>query len=124
MPFDWNNFLSLAEQLAANDNEASKRTAISRAYYCAFNLALARVGPRPRGERRTHQWCWAQYTRTPDLTCQRLGNTGFRLKRMREEADYDGTQNPRLDEEAQRMLEDARQFLADLSTLDLRYPRP
>ena len=29
MPFDWNDFLSLAEQLATGTDEASKRTAIS-----------------------------------------------------------------------------------------------
>jgi hypothetical protein len=33
MPFDWNDFLSLARQLARSADEASKRTAKSRAYY-------------------------------------------------------------------------------------------
>jgi len=42
MPFDWNKFLSLAQQLATSSDEACKRTAISRAYYCVFNLAFAR----------------------------------------------------------------------------------
>lgn len=127
MPFDWKNFLSLAEVLAANNDDASKRTAISRAYYCVYNLAFARaettVRPKPRGER-YHQWCWNQYKRTVDPTCQQLGNTGERMKRLRVKADYLATDNPQLNDEAKRMLEDARQFLADLAALDPIYPRP
>ena len=68
MPFDWNDFLSLAQRLAASTDEASKRTAISRAYYCAFILAFERAesaGCRyPRGEG-YHQWCWRKYSRPP-----------------------------------------------------------
>jgi len=128
MPFDWNNFLSLAEQLALNDDEASKRTAISRAYYCIFNLAYARaelsVGPRPGGERSSHQWCWRQYKGTENQTCVKLGNAGDRLKRMRVEADYNPTVILRLDDEVERTLLDAQEFLADLATLDPQYPRP
>ena len=127
MPFDWTNFLTLAEELATKTDKASKRTAISRAYYCVFNLAFARaqsrVGLRPK-DAPSHQWCWQQYTGTLDPACQQLGNTGDRLKRMRVKADYRDTDIPRLDGEVQRMLEDAHQFLADLATLDPKYPRP
>jgi hypothetical protein len=37
--FDWSDYLTLAKQLATNADEASKRAAISRAYYAAFGLA-------------------------------------------------------------------------------------
>jgi len=127
MPFDWNNFLTLAHELATKMDEASKRTAISRAYYCVFNLALARaeskVGPRPQ-KVPSHQWCWDQYISTPNLTCRQLGNTGDRMKRMRAKADYVATDNPRLDDEVQRMLQEAHEVLADLAALDPKYPRP
>ena len=127
MPFDWTDFLTLAEELATKTDEASQRTAISRAYYCVFNLASARaqskVGPRPKNAP-SHQWCWDQYISTPNLTCRQLGNTGDRMKRMRVDADYTAAKIPRLDDEVQRMLEDAHQFLADLATLDPKYPRP
>jgi hypothetical protein len=127
MPFDWTNFLTLAEELATKTDEASQRTAISRAYYCVFNLAFARAestaGRRPRGAH-GHQWCWEQYTQTPDVACAQLGVTGDRMKRMRVDADYTAAKIPRLDDEVQRMLEDAHQFLADLATLDPKYPRP
>src|SRR5712691_8074455 len=93
MPFDWNNFLVLADELATRvDDEASKRTAISRAYYCMFNLAFARAestaGPYP-GDQSSHNWCWGKYQATPDPTCQQLGNDGQRMKRLRVNADYD-----------------------------------
>jgi hypothetical protein len=127
MPFDWNDFLTLADELATKLDEAPKRTAISRAYYCVFNLAFARAesttGRRPRGAHR-HQWCWDQYTKTPDRTCAQLGVTGDRMKRLRVDADYKAAKIPRLNEEVQRMLEDAHQFLADLAALNPQYPRP
>jgi uncharacterized protein (UPF0332 family) len=125
MPFDWHNFLTLAEELAAGFDEASKRTAISRAYYCVFNLAVARavskVGPRPK-DTPSHQWCWDQWTLDP--ACRQLGNTGDRMKRMRHKADYNPKDNPRMDDDVRRMLEEAHQFLAALAALDPEYPRP
>lgn len=127
MPFDWNDFLTLANELATKVDDACKRTAISRAYYCVFNLASARaeskVGPRPR-DLPSHQWCWDQYISTPDLTCRQLGNTGDRMKRLRTRADYKAEEIRRLDDEVQRTLQDARHFLAVLAALDPRYPRP
>ena len=127
MSFDWKEFLSLAEELSANAGEAANRTAISRAYYCAFNFAFARaestVGKKP-WDVASHKWCWEQYKRTSNSLCRRLGNAGDRMKRMRVNADYSKTDMPRLNEEVQRILEDARQFLSDLNALDLKYPRP
>ena len=127
MSFDWNDFLTLAHDLAAKIDDASQRSAISRAYYCVFNLASARaeskVGPRPRGVP-THQWCWEQYLSTPDLTCRQLGVAGDRMKRMRVMADYKAAEIPRLQTEVQRMLQDAHQLLTALAALDPQYPRP
>jgi hypothetical protein len=34
--FDWNDFKTLAEELKERDDEASKRTAISRIYYATY----------------------------------------------------------------------------------------
>lgn len=128
MPFDWKDFLSLARRLATStDDEASQRTAISRAYYCVFNLAFARaegtVGPKPR-DASYHQWCWDQYTGTNDRACKQLGNTGQRMKARRVRADYKDADIRRLDDEVQRNLEDARGFLAALLALNPRYPLP
>lgn len=129
MPFDFHNFLILAEHLANRNDEASKRTAISRAYYSVYHLAFERaqrtVGPFPKNAGKgNHQWCWDQYTTTPDLTSRRLGTHGDRMKRLRVKADYKKDDIRRIDDEVQRVLQDARQFSADILALDPRYPRP
>lgn len=127
MAFDWNDFLSLAEQLAGSEDDASKRTAISRAYYCVFNFAFARaqktVGRKPRNAS-YHQWCWDQYTGTNDRACKQLGNTGQRMKARRVRADYKEADIHRLDDEVRRVLEDARWFLGALAVLNSEYPFP
>ena len=38
--FNWNRYLMLAKRLAASEDEADLRTAISRAYYAAFHIAI------------------------------------------------------------------------------------
>lgn len=125
MPFDWNNYLTLAEHLSARPDEASKRTAISRAYYCVFNLAFDRAestaGPHPSGEP-YHSWCWSKYEETPDGSCRQLGMEGSRMARRRVKADYEPANIPRLDDQVRRMLEEARQFRTDLAALNPRYP--
>lgn len=127
MPFDWNEYLTLAEELAPRADEASKRSAISRAYYCVFNLAFARAqstaGPRPPGEH-SHKWCWTKYQNGPDPFCSQLGLDGDRMHERRVKADYEAAQNPRLNDEVRRMLQEARQFRADLAALAARYPLP
>jgi uncharacterized protein (UPF0332 family) len=124
MPFDWNDFLTLAEELARRGDEASKRSAISRAYYAVYHRALARVvqrsGPCPQGQA-SHTWCWSKYQATNDLSCKELGNAGSRMKRRRQAADYNDN-IPRLDDQVQDMLEDARKFPADLAGLNARFP--
>jgi len=36
MPFDWNTYKDLAEELRLRNDEASKRSAISRLYYSVY----------------------------------------------------------------------------------------
>src|SRR6266571_2146542 len=101
MPFDWKDFLSLAQQLASSTEEASKRTAISRAYYCAFNLAFERaelVGCRYPGREGYHQGCWRKYSETPDFSCQKIGAEGKRMLKLRVRADYEAGEIRRLDD--------------------------
>ncbi len=127
MPFDWNEYLVLARKLAAANDEASKRSAISRAYYFVFNLAFERAesttGGFPGGET-THKWCWDRYESTPDANCRRLGIEGARMKRLRVKADYKASDIPRLDDEVRRTLAGAQAFRANLNALNSRYPLP
>ena len=138
MPFDFNEFLTLAEELARRNDEASKRSSISRAYYTVYHLAFPRaetnVGPyrTRRGATRlpqhknmpAHAWCWQQYIDTNDIDCGQLGVDGNRMKIRRHTADYDSRDIPSLDAEVQRQLEDARQFQADIAALNQQFPRP
>ena len=41
--FAWSEYLTLAQHLAQQEDEASQRTAISRAYYAAFHVARRHV---------------------------------------------------------------------------------
>lgn len=41
--FDWAGYLSLADYLASRPDEAARRSAISRAYYYVYNIALRRA---------------------------------------------------------------------------------
>ena len=126
MPFDWMEYLSLAQRLAVNGDEASKRTAISRAYYFIFNLAYARAenncGRKPVGPPGTHAWCWQKFSGNRVLACRALGIEGDRLKRLRHYADYKSRDIPRLDDVCNRMLTDVQQFHADLVALDPALP--
>lgn len=127
MPFDWNEYLVLARKLATAGDEASKRSAISRAYYSIFNAAFARAeltaGRFPGGET-SHKWCWDRYDRTPDAACRALGIDGTRMKRWRVRADYKASDIPRLDEEVRRILAKAQQFRTSLDALNPRFPLP
>jgi len=127
MSFDWNEYLVLARQLAAANDDASKRSAISRAYYFVFNIAFARAedtAGRHPGSESFHKWCWDKYRKTPDVNCQQLGIDGDRMKRRRVRVDYKSADIPRLDDEVRRMLQEAQQFRVSLDALNRRYPLP
>jgi len=126
MPFDWMEYLRLAQTLAANGDEASKRTAISRAYYFVFNLAYARVedncGRKPPGPPGIHAWCWEKYSSNRQAVCRALGIEGSRLKRLRHDADYKKNDIRRLDDVCNRMLTDVQRFHADFVNMDPALP--
>ena len=138
MPFDFNEFLTLAVELALRNDEASKRSSISRAYYTVYHLAFPKaettVGPyrRRRDATRlqrhrdlsTHAWCWQQYIDTNDVDCTQVGVNGDRMKKRRHTADYQSQDYANLDAEVQRQIEDARQFQADIAALGGLLPRP
>jgi len=126
MPFDFNEFLVLAQELGARTDEASKRSAISRAYYTAYHLAVRRAEANvgPFNGHSKHNWCWEQYTKTKDPDTQQIGIDGGRMKRRRHIADYNAANSPNLDIEVQRQIEDALQLQADIAALDPRYPHP
>jgi len=92
--FDWDEYLQLAEELHERDSdflrEASKRTAISRAYYAAFHEALQyapnRVQSAPRDK---HRKLIDHYKQAPTQTERTVGRQLERLRDNRNAADYE-----------------------------------
>jgi hypothetical protein len=123
-PFDWSNYLMLADELGSRLEEAALRSAVSRAY--VYHLALDRAernGFAPiRGES-THIQLWRLFKKSPEPTCVNLAEIALRLKEKRERADYNNS-FIRLADEIQPLLTDARTFAAMLSSLAPRHPNP
>jgi uncharacterized protein (UPF0332 family) len=125
-PFDWSQYLRLAEELAKRPEESAQRSALSRAYYYVYHLALQRA--RANGFTRldgesTHKQLWRNFNDSPEPDCRKLAELAGRLKQKRERADYDD-QYMRLAEEIPEMLLDAQNFAARLQRLNPRHPNP
>jgi|ERR1019366_6781301 uncharacterized protein (UPF0332 family) len=118
MSFDWNEYLQLARQLGGMAGGAARRSSVSRAYYCAFHaasLALKanKVVMNPRYERDRHLRVWNIYIDSAKKDCRRIGNTGQRLKLVRQEADYEPDGNFS-DVRVQRCITEAATLVADV----------
>ena len=90
-PFDWDDFLRLAVRQARSPKEATRRTAISRAYYAVYHAASAfirRKGLHPAASRLTHEIVWKILTADPDPNRAAVGVRGDLLKKVRVDADY------------------------------------
>jgi uncharacterized protein (UPF0332 family) len=87
--FEWDDFLELADRLAAGPaDEAAARTAISRAYYAAFHAGrefLASSGIDADMSRRAHQ----QVRQVLQARDAGLGDVLGQLHDWRKQADYD-----------------------------------
>ena len=124
--FDWSEYLKLAEELAARKEEACLRSALSRAYYYVYNLALTRAVQNGfasvQGES-TNGQLWRLYSQSPDHECIVLGQIALRIKGKREKADY-GSVYPRIAEEVPQVLLEAQDFANRLGKLSPRHPNP
>ena len=125
-PFDWSEYFRLADELGRREDEASLRSAISRAYYYVYHLALARAEANAYrtlpGEGK-HMQLWRVFSTSPEPDCQKLAVIAARLKEKRERADYE-SYYARIAEEVPVLLADAREFAALLGRLPGRHPDP
>ena len=93
MPFDWRDYLILADGLVGMTAESAKRSAISRAYYAAFHKAEEVYSNnhaaylQTRGTQ-SHYDVWNWFESHPALSYKKIGTAGKNLKRRREDADY------------------------------------
>jgi len=125
MAFDWIEYLNLATELSTHPDEASQRTAVSRAYYFAYNIAkdraIANQYSQPE-DGSSHDNLWALYNRNSSSDgCKRLALLGGRMKRKRVIADY-RQHFSRINEELAGVLEDARECHVIMKTLEHKYP--
>ncbi len=126
MPFDWSQYLVLATELGARPDEASIRTALSRAYYYVYHIALIRAQSNDfvlKLDDFTHAQLWLLFSESPEPACQRLAAIANRMKERRVRADYKST-FPRIAEEVPGTLADAQTFVAGLQRLPARHPQP
>lgn len=91
--FDWSEYLVLAKELAACEAEAQRRSSISRAYYSAFCSArdwLVKHDSNFRipNDGESHAAVWKYFEQAPDRRKVQVGREGFKLKRSRQDADY------------------------------------
>lgn len=117
MTFTWPTFLDLAEDLLLDD-EAARRTAVSRAYYAVFHAARRRRA-RDLGFESTrtvgHQDLWEHFKKS--AVTKQLGFSGERLLKRRQKADYD--LSPAWDmPNARAAVDDARRLLRELEVMD------
>lgn len=91
MPYDFREFLALAEELARRDSEAAHRSAISRAYYAVYHESFRSAVARTQ----RLQDFWGQHKRFWDEMKRRepalatIAEAGEALRQVRSSADYD-----------------------------------
>lgn len=90
--FDWYAYFELAQELAEREDEACRRSAVSRAYYAVYCNArnrldlLGEFAPEKGSE---HAHVWDTFEQGPEKERVRIGQIGRRLREVRNRADYD-----------------------------------
>ena len=92
--FGWSDFLELARELGERDDEASLRSAVSRAYYATFNTArqvLDHLDPdySMMRSRDSHQEVWNRVQNLRRRQAKTAHRSGRSLLSKRKVADYD-----------------------------------
>ena len=121
MIFDWAKYLVLAEELAMrSSDEASLRSAVSRAYYAAFCIARNRLlqeGEEIPKTGEAHTTVWTKYRFSAQKHLKDVGTTGDRLRRSRNKADYDD-ELPDISAMVEDAIAKARRLLHSLGAVD------
>jgi hypothetical protein len=123
---NWDDFISFAGDMAGEPSEALQRSAISRAYYGAFNLARRWVEAHvePIENRAAHKQVWRAFKRperaseSTRLKWKLVGDLGDTLRLLRNQADY-ADELPDLDRHAPEAVARAKRILALLAELKL-----
>jgi len=116
MTFNWEGYVSLAEDLASSTDEARLRSCISRAYYGVFCIARNAKGYKDYKSKKGESIHWTviqSYKTSSQIKEQDIGRILDKLRRSRNDADYkeDKPINSGL---AQRAIHSAKQILASM----------
>ena len=90
-PFAYREFFALAEELALREDQAARRTALSRAHYAVLGVALRAL---PAAEQaqispgQVHERTWTAYALAEAVTSRQVAGIGYRLRALRRRADY------------------------------------
>jgi hypothetical protein len=123
----WGDYVVLAGSLAGSEFESAKRSAISRAYYGAFNAARRRLEAQgvPIENHRAHDQVWRAFRNAGPATdatrgrWRTVGELGGALRPLRNQADY-ADAVPELDREAGVAVATAERIIALLDELEFR----
>lgn len=125
---DWAGFLAFAERLSKGDGEAELRSAVSRAYYSAYNDARRYVRGKdpsylPANRKDPDHWkVWNWFSQAPGKAPQ-IATLGQALRTKRTEADYDVyNQLANLKYEATTAVQKAGKILQLLATFRAAAP--
>jgi uncharacterized protein (UPF0332 family) len=91
MTFDWSRYKILAEELRAREDEAARRSSISRLYYAVYwqaRLHLEGDGFKLTRNDGSHRQVWNEYLGR-GRTQRGIGLNGNRLHQNRVQADYE-----------------------------------
>ncbi len=110
MSFNWRDYVSLAEELSNRTEESYLRSSISRAYYGVFCIARDRKGYKKYPSSDVHWKVINEYKNSGDKTEQDIGRVLDKLRKSRNDADYDESRLISRDL-AERMVISAKQIL-------------
>ena len=89
MSFNWKDYVDLAEELLKREDEASHRSAVSRAYYGVFCIARNRLSMTYDKSRSVHWQVIKRLRESNNPKHKKLAKILSDLKRARERADYE-----------------------------------
>ena len=119
MLFDWNTYKDLAEELRQRDDEASKRSAVSRLYYSVYWNARIFLEENQdylySENKEPHAQIWHEFIRQGKIF-KNIGENGKRLRNKRNSADYE-QEILRMEDDLEVSFRWANQILNDLDKL-------
>jgi len=123
---NWIDYIALSRSLVLRGFEASERSAVSRAYYAAFNLSRRwlELNAMPIDNRGAHERVWRAFSNAAPASAatrpkwERIGALGHALRLLRNQADY-ADEVPGLRREALAAVDTAEQIVRLLGELEL-----